>query len=384
MYKIRFFLFVGIIIISNSCSNNTKSIESTVHYNIDVRNGIKLDVQKHLLSDFAKKLTYIPLETKDSCLLSNIVYLDMTKEAIFVSDGHSLYQFDLHGKFIRQISRKGRGPKEHGRRIRFRINDTNKEILLFSYPKKMLVFDMNSGEYKRSFNVEFDVADFEVFTQNRLLFFTKNIRTHGTRATLNEVYLTDGKGNIINSIIDENRSKNRNNIIGYVHLYKKENDYYYMVYYQDIMYRLDSNFVKKAYVKFDFDNKVKWEDLIVEPHMGNKLEDFISIGKPLENENYFFISVQVGIPHIKDGLPKRIIYNKLSKQLFLTEGLENDIDKGMIFWPDFIINNRLIQAIPSSEIIKYTKRMTSDETNKLYKLGSSLNEEDNPVICIAE
>ena len=72
MYKIRFFLFVGIIIISNSCSNNTKSIESTVHYNIDVRNGIKLDVQKHLLSDLAKKLTYIPLETKDSCLLSMV------------------------------------------------------------------------------------------------------------------------------------------------------------------------------------------------------------------------------------------------------------------------------------------------------------------------
>lgn len=59
------------------------------------------------LSNVAKDLFYIPLETTDEVLLKRVNHVAILDNTLFVGDYNSLYQFDMAGKFIRKS-----GPRE--------------------------------------------------------------------------------------------------------------------------------------------------------------------------------------------------------------------------------------------------------------------------------
>lgn len=60
-------------------------------------------------------VSYVPLETTDSCLISNVSNLVMDDEFIFVENGKTqqIFQFTREGKFVRQLGRAGNGPGEY-------------------------------------------------------------------------------------------------------------------------------------------------------------------------------------------------------------------------------------------------------------------------------
>lgn len=60
-------------------------------------------------------IQYIPLETTDSCLISNLLNLQVTTDYMFMYNGKTeeVLQFDRKGKFIRRVGRQGNGPGEY-------------------------------------------------------------------------------------------------------------------------------------------------------------------------------------------------------------------------------------------------------------------------------
>ena len=103
MKQIIFFLLFA----SNACcfaQNNKPEVIQLVNSN---RYAHELK-----LSDIAKQVTYIPLETKDNCLIGNQYRVSFSNEFIFVNNGGVLLQFTPKGKFIRQINKIGQGPGE--------------------------------------------------------------------------------------------------------------------------------------------------------------------------------------------------------------------------------------------------------------------------------
>lgn len=80
----------------------------------DVREAIRTETPVSLKEDVAS-VSYVPLETTDSCLISNVSNLVMDDEFIFVENGKTqqIFQFTREGKFVRQLGRAGNGPGEY-------------------------------------------------------------------------------------------------------------------------------------------------------------------------------------------------------------------------------------------------------------------------------
>lgn len=115
-----------------SCNHNNEKKDIYINDNtiiIDIPED--LNQMSHLDSVF-QYVTFLPLETKDECLISHISALKITDSLIFINDNRRrLLVFGRDGKFKNQISRWGEGP---GELIDFRdfiINKDNIELLDF-------------------------------------------------------------------------------------------------------------------------------------------------------------------------------------------------------------------------------------------------------------
>ena len=108
-----------------ACGGGSSSSSSSVSSEMSVsEDGVKVipmnarpgDVLN--LSDFAESIELIPLETTDDCLIGWIPEIIATKNhyvlisGIGPTDFQHLYVYDKKGKFIRQISGRGRGGEE--------------------------------------------------------------------------------------------------------------------------------------------------------------------------------------------------------------------------------------------------------------------------------
>lgn len=383
----RSFLMIFILVaVVASCSKKDSFNQKEIIYNLDVRSALDKKKQSIELLELAKKITYIPLETDSKCLLKEVSYLHLTNDFIFISDTERLFQFDKSGSFLREISKIGNGPKEHGKRIRFRVDELNNEVYIFSYPNKILVNKLETGEFIRSFTVKFDVADFQLSGDGLLVFFTKEVN-YMLNPSLNEIFLTDKLGNTLDSIPNSNRKKNRNNVIGYVHTYRSKQNIMFMGTYKDTLYKFTINKKKEKYATFSLNNDVSWERLIIEPNMGNKMDNFLNIINVLETSDYLFLNVREGIRTPgKTLLEYHILFRKKSKEIFNVEELVNNIDNGPSFWPAFVINGKLVGYYYPLQLIK--------EQNKIGNLFSfedtssisikDISENDNPIIVIVE
>ena len=90
---------------------------------------------------------YIPLETTDSCLISNLLNLQVTTDYMFMYNGKTeeVLQFDRKGKFIRRVGRQGNGPGEYSMISELAVDDSNKELSIFQYGGDALVSRMPSS-----------------------------------------------------------------------------------------------------------------------------------------------------------------------------------------------------------------------------------------------
>ena len=79
---------------------------------IDFENNFK-KIKELKLSEIAKKIEYVKLENSTKCFVSRPQSVHVTDSFIFVAQYRSMLQFDRQGKFIRKISKMGRGPKEY-------------------------------------------------------------------------------------------------------------------------------------------------------------------------------------------------------------------------------------------------------------------------------
>ena len=307
-----------------------------------------------------------------------------THELILVSDGLALYQFDLSGKFIRQIGRPGKGPGEHGRRIK--VDTQNGDAFIFS-SGVMNIYDLETGSFKRSFKVDFDVSDFNVSIDDNILFFTTDLPTGPLSFSENEVYITDNNGEIIDSIVNHSRLNNRTQSQGYVNLYRRNEEFKYIYNDRDTLYALTEDFIRRPYVVLNLDNSINRDKLILEfvDDTQSHLADFIWVLKTIENNKYIFLTIQKGIS-VEQRDISNLFYDNTNRSLFRTSGFINDIDGGLTFWPQFSIKNTLIDHYQPHQIIEYYESTagTADHSESFINLVKNLKEEDNPVLVFVE
>lgn len=101
---------------------------------VNIRSALQEEAPISMKED-VESIEYVPLETTDSCLISNLMNLQVTADYMFMYNGKTeeVLQFNREGKFIRKIGCQGNGPGEYGMISDLAVDDRNKELSLFQY-----------------------------------------------------------------------------------------------------------------------------------------------------------------------------------------------------------------------------------------------------------
>jgi len=385
IYNIFIISCCFIFLASCRFGNKTAEVDSDI-YKLNVRSIIDSNEVNYYLSELTDEIKYVRLETDTSCFLKFINWLDIAQDYIFVSDFNGLYQFDKSGQFIREIGRIGKGPGEHNGRIRFAIDEYQNEVYIHSsFAGLINVHDLETGMFKSSFTVDFNIYDFVVLPEGVIAFFTWE-----EPYDANEVYFTDRRGNKIDSITNNLRTNIRGNLSGHASVYFNNNNIYYLYNYRDTLYHINNEFERKPFAVFTLNNKDSHNDFIITPPTDvTHYPDFISIPKILNNKNLIFATLQKGIVAgslLRDQDLKRMVYDKSAGHLSMTSGFINDIDGGMTFWPQWFRDDVLIEYYQPYQIIDYYNdtKNSIEHSEEFINLANSLNEDDNPVLVLVK
>lgn len=154
MYK---YLFLICMTFSLSACGGNKTEQQTVveaepaepEYPVTVPFEAGVGVEREMkLSDIADSVRYIPLETKDNCLIDfiNPATVVKTGKYWFVSSNSVLYQYTLDGKFIRTIGSRGGGPGQFNYFQQIDVNEDSGLIFMLTTSGKINVYDMETGK----------------------------------------------------------------------------------------------------------------------------------------------------------------------------------------------------------------------------------------------
>ena len=377
-------IIMSIFFLLHSCIKGSKEEN---YFQIDLISSIENKGSQVPLSALRKDLRYIKLHTPDHNLRF-IQKIEVTDNFIFVSDRKGLIQFDHNGQFLREVGRIGKGPGEHNGNIRFAVNFSQNEVLIYSYLQNINVYDLETGLFKRALNVNTDIYDFIVLENGEIVFFTWDLPGSDSYAELNEVVFIDHLGNRKDSIINISRQDVRGNVMGRPSIYVHEGQIHYIYNYRDTLYRIDKNFNRIVYAAFKTDNQDSRNSFMLTP--GSEIvhyPDYISLPHVLENNEFIFLTLQKGIrPSIVQNITTAL-YNKKEQQILITpQGLNNDLDGGLNFWPQWLSQGKLVAYHHAYEIIEYfgQNKESNNWGPEFLDLVNSLNEYDNPVLVILD
>lgn len=143
-------ILIGFAIVSCSCSHKDHSV-TLIRQN---GNPLMIMNQNRIsdsiiinLSDIAKDLKFIRLETNPECLIARSTYY-ITDKYILAKTKNGIFQFDINGKFMRNLVTRGEGPREFSEAEW--VVDEKKERLILADEQKttyFLYFDLKTGEY---------------------------------------------------------------------------------------------------------------------------------------------------------------------------------------------------------------------------------------------
>ena len=258
------------------------------------------------LSELGSEITYIPLETKTSCIIQQIdkliyeggaYYLRSTNEnKVSPEKGapppppmmptRSLYRFSKNGEFICQISRKGGGPSEYTDILDFWYNKSNNTIDIF-FPNSIKEFSLD-GIWKKNITIEYNNEVYSLaYANNQILGFINNARGQ----TEYSFVLFDANGQIINKYKNKYKFNSSRNGIYYSSacvFYRYDGILHCKEMYSDTIFSFDNETFMPKYIlnqgeaKYTIDLREKFNTV-----------DFTQIifqKKSLNQKTIFFIS----------------------------------------------------------------------------------------------
>lgn len=134
-------MMLVIIILLSGCRTKPSGESRCIHF--DFTQDMK-DIHS---MDLLKNCTIVPLETNDSVLIGEIKKVILYENRLYVatfSPEQTVYIFNLQGKLLHKISRKGRGAGEYLQLFDVFVDSQNRTLNLLSrIDEKLLVFDVD-------------------------------------------------------------------------------------------------------------------------------------------------------------------------------------------------------------------------------------------------
>ncbi|MDR1097536.1 MAG: 6-bladed beta-propeller [Tannerella sp.] len=373
MKQITLFSILSILMMQ-SCVNQEAS--NDVFKDVPIVINIDTVKSNPLNSLKFSHIRYIPLETDEECLIGFANKILIRDSRIYVADFHkamALFVFDMNGKFLFKIARRGQGVGEY---VSFRDFDiqTNGDLYMFDQHRKKILIYNSAGEYLREIYSDFYFSKFCLV--NNRMYWSELIERGNTFANLVAYDMTDKRTEFI--LKDEKFLHNEGiiNFSDYNFYYSPDNTVYYSPKFSEIIYSIGENGVYPAIgvknlkipPKHIIDGWLQENDIFKRSGLIKNSKYFIENAYIYETDKYITFAC------VKDVLPDVLLYNKCSKSVrssWISDyfyGVGIDRIKGSTGKEFFGV----IAFNPDNE--SHRKILASREELKNW------NEEDNPVI----
>ena len=353
------------------------------------------------LYDIVESIEYVPLETKEECLIGNGVLCDMDDQYMLISypEGDSLYLFDRKGKFIRSIGTQGIDPEEY-MYAGYSFLDTENRCIIVADRGKALFFDLR-GRFLWSSPIPIDDRTTQLYSHGR---FIRMAKSYLYRDSVYSVYtIYDQKGKLRKEAVRSVRiplQADKAYRIAFAacttaSAYVYNNMPHVWEYLNDTVYVIDglNNFHPK-YVFHLGKYKVTPEIQGDMKHFHERAANCVIVNALIETSDYLLI--QYYYQSYLQMKSHYCYYDKKEKRTyrFDTEnGFPNDYDGGFDFkWNSFLYqrNNLAYTYLMADNFVdtelrsEQTPRGPQSAVQAFEKLVKKVDPDDNPIIMIVK
>jgi hypothetical protein len=396
---ILFILFSGY-----SCDNQSGSKETLAkeNYNnfprINYENLLK-NKNTLYLSQIAKEVEYIKLETNNECVIANEPQYFFTDSLIFVNNNDHVLKFSRSGKFLEKIGTSGRGPEEIDYiRTMSVLPEKNLIAIQKNSDQKLLYFSFDGSFIKSTSIPRFQ--NIKVLKNGNFLGYESG----NLGSEKNSFLLINEKGDSLSGVHNTDTwaslsSRSLDIRYNFEPFYIFNDELHFKSMYNDTVFSILSNRIVSSYFidmgKFKIPQELRPERALADPTkmqiFSKKANDYFFCNVFESTENIFLTTA-----NFKDWDIKYLIYNKstgdgclLINQNKESSGILNDWDGGIDFWPKGYFENNKIYMPASALKIKEVLaegnsglNFSMDKNSKLRKLMSETDDTSNPIIMV--
>jgi len=372
----RLIIVLTTILCACSANKNPGSIQA-----IDLTGSVSNEIFK--LSDIATDIEYVRLETTPDCYIQQVRSFSVSDDYILVwnmnMDDNTIYLFTRQGKFLRQISRHGRGPGEFNFINQVYLSKDQQGIVLFTSP------------YLYTFNMEGELTGtvkFDDYPSKVNILGDHYLTTYGYSNNIkNDSFsfnLTDRNGKIERQFFHFSESRfNTNQNLQIIGPYNFHDTLSFFTRRMDTIYGIDPDLTIRPRYYFKQNNWSVEENV---PGQPEHLPPTLSVLIFREMDDYFLIR------GLKLDRIQNFVYSKKDRTIWKIKGMgiPNDIDGGPDFWSDLSNSDFLYQVMnpwlflnPAADSVRETVPCKYPRKAAAYQqFASAITEESNPVLVI--
>nr|WP_321522019.1 6-bladed beta-propeller [uncultured Macellibacteroides sp.] len=402
------FLCYFFCILCCSCNKKEKQDKIVIPVRDVVGTGSILN-----LSDYAESIEYIPLETNDSVLITKIDQIALEDGAIVINDGsYSCKVFDENGKYRCRVGRLGEGPDEFVSIRDIDLIPGTNQLFMEASPRKYFLYNID-GNLIQHIKYPNYPPDYRAYGVTRL---NANIYYADIVSYLNIHY----QGMLFR--VDSSLSEIIKEFPNYVHREKEDKHSFSGTHEVATTYRFKDNVrtykaisdtvftvgpdmkMRAAYI-FDF-GKYKATPECLLAKIRNKEHNYIYPRGIFESDAFLFLNIFMGnhapeqftfVKTYSEGTKVNFtnynvygVFNKKTGELKLLnqpekgkQGFKNDLDGGMVFWPNYISSDgKMVSFCDAQDFLDYCESL-EDPSPEIKRLAANLSPDSNPIIVIA-
>lgn len=224
------------------CQSDNKNLHKSNIETINIEKPISLSIEE-LIEDFDT----IRLEASDHSLLSDIRYIRIMNDKLYVTDKteSTVFIFTIDGKYISKICDQGQGPKEYLRISRLEVDPFNSRVLITdAFSRKLLIYD-EAGRQSEVIQTNFFPTRFvSDKSQRRIHLNSGSIMLDLSRNEIpntHNILIIDREGNIKDSFLEDETPQRIDITNGASTSYTDNGELLYMPILSNIIYRFHEN-----------------------------------------------------------------------------------------------------------------------------------------------
>ncbi len=370
-----------LFLVVSGCTTYSTDAENRYH-EIDVVSAL-YEQEIVNLSDYVEELEYIPIETNNEFLLSNIARISPCDDYLAISCfiTQQVYQISNDGKLIKSIGKRGNAKNEY--RAVGKLGTTPESIIVFM-GNKIISFSASTGEIQQVILPD-DIEDVKIFGGFALCGKDSIAILHNMNEGENYLSIVNDKSTEVQRIKLWDTKKRKVEVpMPTGDIMKLEWTYMSTLYNVNDTLRVTNDFIDTIFtysdgkllphIVFDYG---KFGNKRFEPKLNTELA-FTST-KVKETNNLLLFENLDGDKFLYDktnGSARKI--KKFEGSNY--QGFTNDIDNGIPFWPVAVTSDKMYSFMSADVFIEEAAKSNSE---KMKQVAATITEESNPVIIVA-